>query len=179
MKALEARDFITEGHANRLQVYVKEMAAVLGMSTRSIFDLCLLAKFHDIGKVGVPDRILFKPGPLTNEEALEMQRHCEIGHLIARSAPDLGPIADWILKHHGWWNGKGYPLGLKGKEIPLECRILAIVDAYDAMTSDRPYRKALSREKALSELKRCSGSQFDPCLVNKFVEILELEKLSD
>ncbi|OQA09325.1 MAG: Cyclic di-GMP phosphodiesterase response regulator RpfG [Firmicutes bacterium ADurb.Bin373] len=176
MKALEARDFITEGHANRLQVYVKEMAAVLGMSTRSISDLCLLAKFHDIGKVGVPDRILFKPGPLTNEEALEMQRHSEIGHLIARSAPDLGPIADWILKHHEWWNGKGYPLGLKGKEIPLECRILAIVDAYDAMTSDRPYRKALSREKALSELKRCSGSQFDPCLVNKFVEILELEK---
>lgn len=176
MKALEARDFITEGHANRLQVYVKEMAAVLGMSTRSISDLCLLAKFHDIGKVGVPDRILFKPGVLTAEEALEMQRHCEIGHRIAKSAPDLEPIADWILKHHEWWNGSGYPLGLKGEEIPLECRILAIVDAFDAMTSDRPYRKALPREHALKELKRCSGIQFDPCLVNKFIEILELER---
>ncbi|MFX4262752.1 PAS domain S-box protein [Pelotomaculum propionicicum] len=176
MKALEARDFITEGHANRLQDYVKELAGVLGMSTRSISDLSLLAKFHDIGKVGVPDRILFKPGVLTAEEALEMQRHSEIGHRIARSAPALEPIADWILKHHEWWNGSGYPLGLKGEEIPLECRILAIVDAFDAMTSDRPYRKALPREYALKELKRCSGTQFDPCLVNKFIDILKLEK---
>lgn len=176
MKALEARDFITEGHANRLQDYVRELAGVLGMSARDISDLSLLAKFHDIGKVGVPDRILFKPGVLTAEEALEMQRHSEIGHRIAKSAPDLEPIADWILKHHEWWNGGGYPLGLKGEEIPLECRILAIVDAYDAMTSDRPYRKALSREKALNELKRCSGTQFDPYLVNKFIDILELKQ---
>jgi diguanylate cyclase (GGDEF)-like protein/PAS domain S-box-containing protein len=176
MKALEARDFITEGHANRLQDYVRELAGVLGMSTSDISDLSLLAKFHDIGKVGVPDRILFKPGVLTTEEALEMQRHCEIGHRIAKSAPDLEPIAEWILKHHEWWNGGGYPLGLKGEEIPLECRILAIVDAYDAMTSDRPYRKALSHEYALNELKRCGGTQFDPCLVNKFIDILKLEQ---
>ncbi len=177
MRALEARDFITTGHANRLQDYARKLAGVLGLSKRRIADLSLLAKFHDIGKVGVPDRILFKAGPLTDEEAFEMQRHSEIGHRIARSAPDLEPIADWILKHHEWWNGKGYPLGLKGKEIPLECRILAIVDAYDAMTSDRPYRKAMTREEALKELKKCSGTQFDPSLADRFIEISELGKV--
>jgi diguanylate cyclase (GGDEF)-like protein/PAS domain S-box-containing protein len=176
MKALEERDFITEGHAQRMQDNIRELAVILGMPSRNISDLSLLAQFHDIGKVGVPDRILFKPGALTSEEALEMQRHCEIGHRIAESAPDLKPIADWILKHHEWWNGEGYPLGLKGEEIPLECRILSIVDAYDAMTSDRPYRKALSREQALNELKKCGGSQFDPCLVNKFIDVLGLEQ---
>ncbi|MEW5867329.1 MAG: HD domain-containing phosphohydrolase, partial [Bacillota bacterium] len=102
-----------------------------------------------------------------------MRLHCEIGLRIAQSAPDLVPISDWILKHHEWWNGQGYPLGLKGKEIPLECRILAIVDAYDAMTSDRPYRKALTHEQAVRELERCAGTQFDPDLVQKVVQILE------
>ena len=137
MKALEARDYITEGHADRLQELVAIVALSLGLPERSIGDLRLLAQFHDIGKVGIPDRILFKKGSLTNQEFAEMKQHCEIGHRIALSAPDLVPIADWILKHHEWWNGKGYPLGLKGEEIPLECRILAIADAYDAMTSDQ------------------------------------------
>ena len=98
-----------------------------------------------------------------------MRRHSEIGYRIAQSSPDLVPIADWILKHHEWWNGKGYPLGLKEEEIPLECRILAIADAYDAMTSDRPYRKALSHEDAVAELLKCSSTQFDPGLVGKFI----------
>lgn len=173
MKALEARDFITEGHAVRLQDYVTVLAESVGMPSRNISELNLLAKFHDIGKVGVPDRILFKPGPLNSEEAAEMRRHCEIGHRIAQSAPALVPIADWILKHHEWWNGKGYPLGLIGEEIPLECRILAIGDAYDAMTSDRPYRKALTCEKAVEELKNNAGVQFDPNLVLHFLELLE------
>ncbi|GBF34298.1 adenylate/guanylate cyclase [Desulfocucumis palustris] len=168
MKALEARDFITEGHADRLQDLVAGLAVALGLSRRRITDLRLLAKFHDIGKVGVPDRILFKPGPLTPEEFAEMRLHCEIGHRIALSAQDLAPIADWVLKHHEWWNGQGYPLGLKGEEIPLECRILAIADAYDAMTSDRPYRKAMPSGEALKVIKSCSGTQFDPYLVKAF-----------
>ncbi|MFZ5646980.1 MAG: PAS domain S-box protein [Bacillota bacterium] len=173
MKALEARDFITEGHADRLQDLVVGLASAIGMPVRGIADLRLLAQFHDIGKVGIPDRILFKPGPLDREEAAEMQRHCEIGHRIALSAPDLAPVADWILKHHERWDGKGYPLGLKREEIPLECRILAIADAYDAMTSDRPYRKAKSYPEAISELRRCSGTQFDPHLVAVFLEVVK------
>jgi len=172
MKALEARDFITEGHADRLQDLVSDLARAMGLPISRLADIRLLAQFHDIGKVGIPDRILFKPQQLTPEERTEMQRHCEIGHRIALSAPDLAPIADWILKHHEWWNGQGYPLGLKGEEIPLECRILAIADAYDAMTNDRPYRKAMSKTAALEELRRCTGSQFDPELTQVFVQLL-------
>jgi diguanylate cyclase (GGDEF)-like protein/PAS domain S-box-containing protein len=172
MKALEVRDFITEGHAERLQSVVASVGETMGLPDSKLVDLRLLAQFHDIGKVGVPDRILFKPGPLTREEYAEMQRHSEIGHRIAQSAPDLVPIADWILKHHEWWNGEGYPLGLTGEEIPLECRILAIADAYDAMTSERPYRKAMGHEEALSELKEKAGIQFDPELVQIVLKIL-------
>lgn len=173
MKALEERDFITEGHGERLQNMVVELARAVGLPRSSENDLRLLARFHDIGKVGIPDHILFKPGPLSREEYEVMKRHCEIGYRIALSAPDLVPIADWILKHQEWWNGKGYPLGLKGEEIPVECRILAIADAFDAMTSDRPYRKALSVEEAIDELKRCAGTQFDPELVKHFVRLFE------
>ena len=104
-----------------------------------------------------------------------MRQHCEIGYRIAQSAPDLAPIADWILKHQEWWNGRGYPLGLQGEDIPLECRMLAIADAFDAMTCDRPYRKAMSRAAAVAELVRCAGAQFDPGLVQTFIRLLEHE----
>ena len=149
------------------------MGGDLIMSAEKIADLRLFAQFHDIGKVGIPDSILLKPGPLTSEEKTEMQRHSEIGHRIAQSAPDLAPIADWVLKHHEWWNGQGYPLGLAGEEIPLECRMLAIADAYDAMTSDRPYRQALSHAEALREIQDCAGSQFDPQLVGQFISLYD------
>ena len=125
-----------------------------------------------LGKVGIPDRILFKNGPLSQEELLEMRRHPEIGYRIAQSAPDLAPIAEWILLHHEWWNGKGYPLGIKGKKIPLACRLLAIVDAFDAMTNDRPYRYSLPHSEALAELKKNAGTQFDPELVDNFIEVM-------
>ncbi|MGE5416903.1 MAG: diguanylate cyclase domain-containing protein [Acidobacteriota bacterium] len=173
MKALEARDFITEGHTDRLQGLVEGMALAIGLAERQMIELKLLARFHDIGKVGLSDNILFKPGPLTGDEYQEMQRHCEIGHKIALSSPDLALIADGILKHHEWWNGNGYPLGLARDEIPLHCRILAIADAFDAITSDRPYRQALSRDEAIGELVKCSGTQFDPDLVPRFVNVLQ------
>lgn len=171
MKALEARDYITEGHGDRLQHLISDMAETIKLPEDNISDLCLLAQFHDLGKVGVPDSILFKAGPLSAMEYKEMQRHSEIGQRIALAAPDLVLIADWILKHHEWWNGQGYPLGLAGEKIPLECRILAIADAYDAMTHDRPYRQGISEQAALEEIQRMAGIQFDPALVQKFIQL--------
>lgn len=173
MKTLEARNLIQEGHTERLQNLIIDLALSIGFSEQNIIDLRLLAQFHDIGKVGIPDQILAKPYPLTSDEFNEVKRHCEIGYRIAQSVPDLVPIADWILKHHEWWNGQGYPLGLKGDEIPLGCRILAVADAYDILTTDRNYQKAVTHKEAIAEIKRCSGTQFDPRLVEKFINNLE------
>lgn len=173
MKALETRDFTAKGHVSRLQKLSTDLAMSIGLQEQRITDLRLLAEFHDIGKVGISDHILFKTGPLTSEEIIEMQRHCEIGHRIALCTPDLIPIANLILKHHEWWNGKGYPLGIKGEEIPIECRILSIAETYEAMISDRPYHKATSHEEAVAELRRISGTKFAPDLVTKFIEVLD------
>ena len=167
---LEARDHITEGHADRLQEMLIRLAKRMNMAENRMPDLRLLAQFHDIGKVGISDGILLKPGALTPEEVILMRRHCEIGHRIAQASPELLQIADWVLKHHEWWNGEGYPLRLIGEQIPIECRMLSIVDAYDAMTNDRPYRQAISHSDAVDELRRCAGSQFDPELVDMFIE---------
>lgn len=171
MNALGERDLGTGEHAERLQDLIILLATACNLPECDLSDLRLLAQFHDIGKVAVPDHILFKSGILNAEEVLEMQRHCEIGYRIALSVPDLMPIADWILMHHEWWNGDGYPLGLKGEEIPLECRLLAVVDAYDAMTSDRPYRKAMTHEDALREIRRQAGIQFDSEIVRVLLQI--------
>lgn len=176
MKALEIKGLFFEEHAQQVQNLVIKMANIIGLPQHKIRDLRLLAQFHDIGKVSTPETILFKPDPLTPEERVELQRHCEIGHRIAHSTPDLLSIADWILKCHEWWNGQGYPIGLKGEEIPLECRILAIADAYEAMISERPYRHAISGKEALKELRRCAGTQFDPSLVKIFIEMKMEEK---
>lgn len=173
MKVLEVKDFIAEGHANRLHELVIRLAEAMNLPEPTIANLRLLTQFHDIGKVGIPDWVLFKAGPLNREETVEIQRHAEIGNRIAKSIPELEPIADWILKHHEYWDGSGYPLGLKGEEIPLESRILAIVDAYDAMTSDRPYRQALPHQAALKEIQKCAGKQFDPRLAEIFIKIFD------
>ncbi|MTV50401.1 diguanylate cyclase [Heliobacillus mobilis] len=171
-KALEARDYLTQGHAQRLEQFVTSLAKAVNLPVQGLADLQLLAEFHDIGKVGIPDYILNKPGPLTEQEKTVMQRHCEIGYRIACASQDLLPIADWILKHHEWWDGSGYPLGLKGEEIPLECRILAIADAFDAMTNDRPYRKGMTVEAACAELAKNAATQFDPHLIKHFLKII-------
>ena len=172
MQMLSERDFITEEHAERLQDWVVELAKRSGVSEEKYSDLRLFAQFHDIGKVGIADAILKKAGPLTAEEMDDMKRHCEIGHRIAQSSPELAPIADWVLKHQERWDGQGYPFGLAGEEIPLECRILALVDAYDAMTSDRPYRRAMGHDAATAELQRSAGTQFDPRLTGLFLKFL-------
>jgi len=173
INTLKARDLATEQHASRLEKLLVRMAALIGLPESTTADLSLFAKFHDIGKVGISDAILLKEGLFTSEEWTEMKRHCEIGYRIALSAPDLVPIADWILKHHEWWDGQGYPLGIKGEEIPVECRLLAIADAYEALTSDRPYRRAFSHREAVAELRRHAGTQFDPHLLEKFLKMLE------
>jgi diguanylate cyclase (GGDEF)-like protein/PAS domain S-box-containing protein len=172
LKAMEERSFSIEGPPGRLENMVVKLAEAAGLSGRRIADIRLLTQFHDIGNVGISDEILFKKEPLTKADRAKLQSHCEIGNRIALSAPDLVPIADCILKHHEWWNGKGYPNKLSGEEIPLECRILAIAEAYNAMISGRPYRKAMSGEQAIKELNRFSGTQFDPALVDTFLQLL-------
>lgn len=178
MSALEARDYITEGHAERLEFIALFIGQKLELPQHQLGSIRLLAKFHDFGKVGIPDYILMKPGPLTEEEMAIMKTHCEIGQRIASASTELAHIANLILMHHEHWNGEGYPLGLSGEEIPVECRILSLADAYDAMTNDRPYRRAMKRELVLEEIIKFKGKQFDPTLTDLFLKhIIEIELL--
>ena len=170
--ALATRDFVTHQHATRLWALCQQLAKQAGLPRRRLRELKLLTQYHDIGKVGIPDHLLFKKGRLTAGEMDTMKLHVEIGHRIAQSIPELTPMADLLLKHHEWWNGQGYPLGLRETEIPLECRIFSIVDAFDAMTHDRPDRTAFSTKEAAAELRNCAGSQFDPHLVVEFLRLL-------
>ncbi|MFP4284733.1 MAG: HD domain-containing phosphohydrolase [Desulfovermiculus sp.] len=166
------KEHITHGDTKRLGEFCRLAGQELGLSKKQLSDLTLLAQVHDLGKVGVPDRILVKQGPLNEEEWAVMRLHPEKGYRIALSSTDLSDIADLILKHHEQWDGNGYPLGIKGENIPIECRILAIADAFEAMTHERPYKAAMTQEEAIQELWRCSGTQFDPGLVQTFVRVI-------
>jgi diguanylate cyclase (GGDEF)-like protein/PAS domain S-box-containing protein len=172
LAALDERDYITQGHAQRLESLCRRMGEEVKLSSSQLADLALLAQVHDLGKVGIPDNILFKEGPLTAEEWEVMRLHPEKGYRIAITSPDLAEVADLILRHHEKWDGSGYPIKLKGEDIPIECRILAIVDAFDAMTNDRPYSKAKSREAAIEEIKNSAGTHFDPGLIDIFLSLV-------
>lgn len=178
-KMLFEKSFETEEHAMRLTGLCVKAGQIMGLSQSDLNDLELFSMLHDIGKIGVKDQVLLKPGKLTCDEWTEMRRHCEIGYRIAQSAPELSHIADYILSHHERWDGTGYPQRLAGKQIPLLSRILSVADSYDAMVNDRYYRKAIGKEAALNELKRCSGTQFDPEIVKVFLKILEPKKIKE
>jgi diguanylate cyclase (GGDEF)-like protein/PAS domain S-box-containing protein len=175
MKALKERDYETEGHIRRMKDYSVRLGKILGLSENRIIDIALLASLHDIGKLSIPDNIMHKKGKLDPREWEIMKEHVETGCRIAGSSLELGSIAQAILSHHEWYDGSGYPQGLKGEEIPFSSRIISVVDAYDAMTSDRPYRKAIGRNEAVSELKKFSGKQFDSRVVDAFLKMLDME----
>ena len=172
MATLYARSQETEEHAERIASLCREIGNVLMLPQKSMDNLALFSMLHDIGKIGIEDRILNKPGRLTDEEWLIMKRHPEIGFRIVMSAPELEEIAQLVLSHHERWDGQGYPRGLKGEEIPQIARILSVVDAYDAMTENRVYRKAMPHEEALAEIRRNAGTQFDPHIVDIFLSII-------
>lgn len=166
----------TEEHALRLIELSTAIGRKMKLTVEQLNELELLSTLHDIGKIGVSDNVINKPGKLSCEERVLMNKHPEIGYRIAMASHELLPIANYILCHHERYDGKGYPQGLKGEEIPLLSRIIAIVDAYDAMTEDRSYRKAMTMENAIHEIKKNSGTQFDPEIVKIFIDIMSENK---
>ena len=173
--ALDARDHETRGHSFRVAQYVLAIARELGLEpdTPEWTDMHRGALLHDVGKIGVPDYILHKPGPLTPEEWDDMKRHPDIGHEMLKDIPFLAGAAAIVHCHHERFDGKGYPRGLGSDDVPLGARIFAAADAFDAMTSDRPYRKALPPELARDEIVRHSGTQFDPQIVQAFLLVYD------
>jgi putative two-component system response regulator len=169
--ALDSRDVGTEAHSRRVHGYAMATAQAYRMATEDLVDLAHGVLLHDIGKIGIPDRILLKPGPLTPDEWETMRRHPEIGRRLIEKIPFLKGAVPIIYSHHERWDGTGYPQRLKGEEIPLGARIFMVVDAFDAMTFDRPYSKAIPFEAARAEIERCAGSHFDPAVVEAFLRV--------
>ncbi len=162
----------TAAHAKRMINLAVKFGTRINLSANKLNELKLLAKLHDIGKVAIPENILTKPGRLTEEEYEIVKGHPESGYRIVKSVPALAAVADGVLSHHERWDGKGYPRGIKGNMIPLIAKMIAIVDTFDVMTHDRSYKQAASKEEALIEIKKCSGTQFDPKLVNIFLKLM-------
>ncbi len=165
----------TEEHAERIIQLSKAMGVALSLSDDQLNELELLSTLHDIGKMGIGVDILSKPGKLSNKEWVEMRKHPEVGYRIAQATSELFPIANYILCHHERWDGKGYPQGLIGEKIPLLSRIVAIADSFDAMTNDRAYRAAMTSGEAIEEIRKNSGTQFDPKISKLFLNILSKE----
>jgi HD-GYP domain-containing protein (c-di-GMP phosphodiesterase class II) len=175
LATLYEKSMETEGHSKRIETHCHSIGRRMQLSSKELDELSLLAVLHDVGKVGINPDILKKPGKLSAEEWLEMRRHPEIGYRIVQATPELANVADFILSHHERWDGRGYPRGLSQTEIPLLCRILAVSDAYDAMTNDRAYRSAMSHEEAVAELEKNAGTQFDPYIVNLFISMVQTD----
>jgi putative nucleotidyltransferase with HDIG domain len=171
--AVDLRDSETAGHSERVMAYAIEIAAAMGCSEKQLITIARGALLHDIGKIGTPDSILMKPGPLTVEERLVMETHVGVGYSLLNHIAFLADAAEIVLAHHERFDGTGYPQSLSGLGIPLGARIFAVADTLDAMTSDRPYRRALTFAAAREEIMRESGRQFDPEVVSAFLSIDE------
>jgi diguanylate cyclase (GGDEF)-like protein/putative nucleotidyltransferase with HDIG domain len=170
---VDAKDHSTYGHSKKVSQYAVAMAQTLGLPEDRVATIRAAGLLHDIGKIAIPDSVLQKAGPLTPEEWEPMRQHPELGMEILKHVIDLVNCLPGILHHHEHFDGTGYPGGLKGEEIPLEARVLSIADAYDAITSMRPYHNQLPPQEALEEMRRCAGTQFDPALVKVFCQTIE------
>jgi putative nucleotidyltransferase with HDIG domain len=171
--AIDARDSYTHGHSTRVSELVVALSRELGMSGQELEDIEIACLFHDVGKIKISDAILHKAGKLAPDEWEEMQKHPEYGAEILRKAPSLRRFILAVRHHHEWYDGSGYPDGLSGESIPREAAIISLADAYDAMTSDRPYRKAMTKEKAMATIREYSGRQFSPELAPIFLGTVE------
>jgi putative nucleotidyltransferase with HDIG domain len=169
--ALALKDAKSEGHCQRVTVLCISIAKAMPVPDTDLPILARAAFLHDIGKMAIPDSILRKPGPLDDAEKRKMREHCEIGYNMLIRIPFLRDAAEIVLSHQEFFDGTGYPRGLKGEEIPLGARIFAVADALDTMISDQPYRRALPLSRAREEIRRCSGSQFDPEVVEVFFSL--------
>jgi len=156
-------------HSERVSALCKALGMKLGIKNEDLNELVMAGMYHDIGKISIPDAILDKPSGLTKEEYDIMKTHTESGYQILKAADEYSNLAEYALSHHERWDGKGYPRGLKETEIPLYARIICICDSFEAMTTDRPYKKKLEKKQAVAEIIKCSGSQFDPRLAKVFV----------
>ena len=169
-KAIEVKDPFLRGHSEEVSSYVAAVADQLGLEERRREELIFASLLHDVGKLGISELILLKPGPLSTEEQSVIRLHPRIGSRLVEHVPLLRPMVQAILHHHEWFDGSGYPSGLRGEQIPLEARIICVADAFSAMTSERPYRERMSLEDACAELERGAGTQFDPEVVRLFVD---------
>src|SRR5687768_5186681 len=175
--AIDAKDQTTHNHVARVEVYATALARTLGMSEVDLQAVKTAALLHDIGKLGVPEHILAKPGPLTPDEFQKVRMHPQIGADILGAVPFPYPVAPLVLAHHERWDGRGYPDGLKGEEIPLGARILCLVDYFDSLTSNRPYHKPMPVEAAIAMLQQEGGKALDPTAVTAFLRILPETRL--
>ncbi|HET9408715.1 MAG TPA: HD domain-containing phosphohydrolase [Candidatus Sulfotelmatobacter sp.] len=171
VEALDYKDHETEGHSRRVTAYTMAIARSMGVSNEEIETIARGALLHDIGKMAIPDNILKKPGKLTPDEITTMREHCYLGYRLVQKIPVLKDAAEIVYSHQEQFDGTGYPRHLKAEEIPLGARIFSVADTLDAITSDRPYRRKQSLQAARDEIKRCSGTQFDPDVVTAFLEM--------
>lgn len=174
-ESLEAKSFETKEHTSRMTKLVRKLGKNMKLGSSELDELEIATRLHDIGKIGIREEILLKPEKLTKEEYDIIKTHTEKGYRIVMASSGLESVAKTVLTHHERWDGEGYPLGLKKEEIPLTARIISVVDAFDAMTNNRIYRNALSKEVALDEIERLSGKQFDPEIAEIFLEMMETE----